>query len=749
VKVLYVDDDADDFFLLERQLKDTPVTLRWARTFEEALNAEAADVYLVDYLLPPRTGLELLRELLARDPLTPVILLTGQDDWDIDMAAMESGAADYLVKGRFDPALLERTLRYALAQRRLKSAVASQQRSESRFQAVFHSVMDGLAIADDEGIICEANRAACEILGTARGDLIGSAMTRVTGEIGMLAGERRRVELTRPDGSVRIVDCVTTRMSVPGWLLGLHDVTEECRARDAQRVSEARYQAFMQSSPAPSSIHDSEGRYVEVNEAFCRIVGRRPEEVLGHRCHDLFPSHIAEAMRGHDDMVLTTGQPSHFLELARGEDGRECEWEVYKFVLEGLHGERYVGCTRLDGGETKRLEARLRQAQKMEALGRLAGGVAHDFNNMLTVISGYGELLMTYGGLDEVGRLNLQEMMEAAQRAVSLVRQLLAFSRQQVIEPRILDLNAVIGAMTNMIRRLIGEDIEVEIELREGVRPLRADPGQIEQIVLNLAANARDAMPQGGRLRIETENARMSAGGFEPCAASASTHVLLTVSDTGQGMDAGTLAHIFEPFYTTKRPGEGTGLGLATVYGVVQAARGEILVDSTPGRGACFRIYLPSIKEEVDRAESAARLMPRGNERVLLVEDDPQVRKIGSLMIGQLGYRVRAVGSAQEALDLCLGEREEFDILVTDVVMPHMSGRELADRLLPERPGMRVLYLSGYTDDAILHHGVRELSSKLLSKPFQPEALALKIREVLDAPGPCPTPAPPAASGLP
>jgi two-component system cell cycle sensor histidine kinase/response regulator CckA len=385
----------------------------------------------------------------------------------------------------------------------------------------------------------------------------------------------------------------------------------------------------------------------------------------------------------------------------------------------------------------RRMEEQLRQSQKMEAVGRLAGGVAHDFNNLLTAISGYSDLLLHRLPDYSTLRRDVEEIRKAGDRAAALTRQLLAFSRRQVLQPKVLDLNGVVTKMGQMLRRLVGEDIGLSIDLSPSLSRVKADPGQIEQVIVNLAVNARDAMPDGGRITIATADAELS-----PAYAAAhpevrpGPHVLLSVADTGQGMSDETQAHLFEPFFTTKERGKGTGLGLATVYGIVQQSGGHIRVNSAADRGSTFLVYLPRVEAPEDGVQGTDRpLLPHpspGTETVLLAEDEEVLRRLAREILSGNGYKVLEAANGREALLLSEAHRGEIHLLLTDVVMPKMSGRELGERIRLLRPDLRILYMSGYTDDAILRHGVLEDGIPFLQKPFTPEALARKVREVLD-----------------
>jgi signal transduction histidine kinase/ActR/RegA family two-component response regulator len=378
------------------------------------------------------------------------------------------------------------------------------------------------------------------------------------------------------------------------------------------------------------------------------------------------------------------------------------------------------------------LEAQLLQSQKMEAVGRLAGGIAHDFNNLLTAITGYSELLLTGMESDGEQARDVEQIRRAASQAASMTQQLLAFSRRQVLQPKVMSLNDTIAQMDAMLRRLIGENIVLSTAPAPDLQATRSDLAQIEQVVLNLCLNARDAMPDGGRLEVRTANAELDDAAARSAGTHPGPHVLLEVRDSGLGMDAETLEHAFEPFYTTKEQGKGTGLGLATVLGIVQQSGGGIAVETAPGQGTTFRIYLPAVGDALTRDEAAADRPERGHETILLVEDESIVRELVARVLRTHGYAVIEAADGEEALAIAQAE-PAIHLLLTDVVMPGISGRELAERLAASRPELRILYMSGYTDEAIVHHGVREGEAEFIAKPFTPDALARKVRGVLDA----------------
>jgi nitrogen-specific signal transduction histidine kinase/CheY-like chemotaxis protein len=388
-----------------------------------------------------------------------------------------------------------------------------------------------------------------------------------------------------------------------------------------------------------------------------------------------------------------------------------------------------------DTSERTHLEAQLRQAQKMEAVGQLAGGIAHDFNNMLTAITGYSEMLLQDLADQDARRHDVVEIQRAAGRAATLTRQLLAFSRKQVMQPQVIDLNEVVAGAEKLLQRLIGENIALRTALDPALGTVYADPAQVEQVIVNLVVNARDAMPKGGQLLIETQNADLEtvdAGDTPPAAPG--HYALLAVSDTGVGMDEATRARVFEPFFTTKDPGKGTGLGLSTVYGIIKQSGGTISLYSEPGKGTTVKTYFPRVDATAGSLQPAAQrtVSPRGSETVLLVEDEAALRAVARRTLERQGYRVLEASDAHAALAIAAAHPHDIDLVLTDVVMPGLSGRELAERLAASHPRVPVLFMSGYTDDSIVQHGVLEAGIHYLQKPFTPRSLAGKVRDVLD-----------------
>jgi two-component system, cell cycle sensor histidine kinase and response regulator CckA len=502
----------------------------------------------------------------------------------------------------------------------------------------------------------------------------------------------------------------------------------EKAGRDAQRRAEDRYRLLFESCPLPMWLYDAETlRLLEVNEAAVRHYGYSAEELLGMTLADLSMSE--EEAR----LVDETAQRG-VLRRHRKKDGSIITVELKTRTLEfDRRPARIVVAN--DVTDRQRLEEQLRRSQKMEAIGTLAGGVAHDFNNLLSVILSYTELMLATMNPDDPARADVQEVHKAGRRASELTGQLLAFSRQQILQPRVLDPNKVVQGLERMLRRVVGEDVELSLLTAPSVGRILADPGQVEQVIMNLVVNARDAMPTGGRLSIETENLRLDEQyAAEHLDVVPGNYVLIAITDTGAGMDAATLARIFEPFFTTKEQGKGTGLGLSTVFGIVEQSGGHVGVHTEPGRGTTFKVYFPMADDgdAPDSMPAPSLSTLQGSETILIVEDDEQVRAITRTVLRRHGYNVLEAQNGGEAFLVCEKLAAKIHLLVTDVVMPRMSGRELVARLAPTRPEMRVLYVSGYTETSVLQ-GALDSRAGFLTKPITPDALASKVREVLDA----------------
>jgi two-component system cell cycle sensor histidine kinase/response regulator CckA len=568
----------------------------------------------------------------------------------------------------------------------------------------------------------------------AGGDRTERVQVRSGDEVGRLAAAFNRM-VDRVDSAYRALEeankGLETRVEQRTHQLE-GEMAQRQDAEEALKGSERRYRSLFDENLSGSFLCRPDGELLACNPAFARIFGfRTPEDALQRSFLGLFPS-PADAAR-QIGLLREQGRLWNVELEMRRSDGTPVH---VRGSLVGSFEEQELREVRgylFDTTEQRSLEDQLRQSQKMEAIGRLAGGVAHDFNNLLTVILGFGEMLLSRTATDDPSRSDLEEICRAGERAAALTKQLLAFSRRQVLQPTILDLNEVLRNMTTMLGRLIGEDIHLVTRLAPGLGRVKADAGQIEQVILNLVVNARDAMPKGGKLVLETREQDLddsftsTAVGLGP-----GPHVLLTVADSGVGMDAATQSHLFEPFFTTKEHGKGTGLGLATVYGIVTQSGGYIDVSTEPGRGTSFRIFLPRVEAPAGTANvlSAGPPITRGSETILLVEDEDVVRRLARRALEAAGYDVLESGDGPGALQLLASTDRTVSLILTDVVMPGMSGLEVAAQAAQLRPGIRVLFMSGYTD--VDMSGVRKLGSGLLHKPFTAPALTERVRSELD-----------------
>ncbi|TMG08195.1 MAG: response regulator [Chloroflexi bacterium] len=511
---------------------------------------------------------------------------------------------------------------------------------------------------------------------------------------------------------------------------------ERERMKRQLREREEYFKSLIEQAMDIIAVLDADGAVRYASPSVLPLLGYGAEELVGQHIFDLVhPDDIGPALRVFAEGVAT-GQGGRLLGLqVRHKDGTYRSLEAIGRYLLDDPVVRGVVINARDVTERRSLERQLLQAQKMEAVGRLAGGIAHDFNNVLTAIFGYADLLTEEFPAGSPARQDLEEIRKAATRASALTRQLLAFSRQQVLAPMVLSVNDLVDEVDKMLRRLVGEDVELRLILARDAGNVRADSGQLQQVIMNLVVNARDAMPTGGKLVIETADAELTEQYAElHQAVIPGRYVMLAVSDTGVGMDAQTKARIFEPFFTTKEKGKGTGLGLSTVYGIVKQSGGYVWVYSEPGHGTTFKLYLPRVDAPAEpQAPPRETATLTGTETILLAEDDEILRPLTKGLLARLGYTVLDAESAEQALAVAGARQGPIHLLVADVVMPGASGRELARRLAQSRPETRVLYVSGYTDDAIVHHGMLEPGLKFLQKPFTPAVLARKVREVLDS----------------
>ncbi len=523
------------------------------------------------------------------------------------------------------------------------------------------------------------------------------------------------------------------------WAISQRKQTELQLSRERELMA-----AMMEHTPDHVYFKDTESRFLRVSRAMAKWFGlSEPEEAIGKTDSDFFGREHAETARVDELRIMETGEPMVGIEEREvWPDGRVTWVSTTKVPLKDQKG-NIIGTfgTSRNVTDRKRVEEeklaladQLRQAQKMEAIGQLAGGIAHDFNNLVTVINGYSEMLLSELPPNDHRRGDLEHISDAGKRAASLTSQLLAFSRKQILQPQFLDLNDAISQAGNILRRLIGEDIDLVVVPRQALGLIEADPGQIQQILLNLAVNARDAMPRGGKLTIETEDIDLDEHyvRLHPTVPPG-RYVMLAMSDTGVGMDERTKAHLFEPFFTTKEIGRGTGLGLSTIYGIVKQSNGFIWVYSELGRGTTFKIYFPRVEKDAARHASYYKEQPGllGTETVLVVEDEASVRTLIARSLRGRGYFVLEASTGHEALRTAQEFRGKIHLLLTDVVMPEMSGKALGTQIRDARPGIKVLFISGYTNNAIVHHGILDSNVAFLQKPFTHDILAQKIREVL------------------
>jgi len=777
LRVLLVEDSESDAMLVARALRATGREIRVERVetadaMRTALARTKFDAVISDWNLPAFDATAALAVLHESQADLPFIIVSGAVGEEVAVDAMRSGAHDYVRKdnlARLAPAL-ERELRDREIREARRAAEDELRMQATRFRALIERSDEGIALTDRDARLLYASPGARRILGFGEAEPAGrpigdsvhpddrahvatvGARVRATA----LTAESLEFRIVRPDGATRWLEVTLVNRlddpAVAAVVANFRDITDRKRALDELHESETRFRRLWESGVVGIAIEDAAGGYVEANDALLQMVGYTREELLDGKVPwgEMTPPEWNPTTEAAREQLRLVGSARPWEKEYLRKDGTRAP------VLVGvatLPGERSISVVvdlsaRKAAEDDRRraehalhvTESHLRQAQKMEAIGRLAGGVAHDFNNILSVILSYGELALAELKDGDPMRDDIQEVCKAGRRAADLTSQLLMFSRQQVLEPTIVGLNDLLANMNKMLRRVLGEDVDLVSIPGPALGFVRVDRSSIEQAVMNLAVNARDAMPVGGRLTLETRNVDLDEVfvrahvGVRPGA-----HVLLAVTDTGSGMDDATQAHMFEPFFTTKGIGKGTGLGLSTVFGIVQQSGGTIAVDSAPGRGTTFNIYLPRVAAEVTRERpTVPPTALRGSETILLVEDEVSVRAVARGILQRFGYRVMEARDADDAIGIAASHNGKIELLLTDVVMPQMSGPALARRIMESRPEMRVLCMSGYTDDSVVRHGVLASEIAYLQKPITPDLLARKVREVLDVRPTCP-----------
>lgn len=622
-------------------------------------------------------------------------------------------------------------------------------KSESNYRLLIEQASDAIFIIDRKGSLLEVNSKACEMLKCQDEDILGNDIREsfLASDLeksplrfkDLLAGKSIMSERQMLCGDSTLVQVeISAKMLDDERILGIvRDISARKRMEESLRLLEsAVYQAKDTVLITTAELDAPGPQIVFANPAFTEMTGYSVEEVIGQTPRILQGARTDRQVLKKLHRDLLKGIEFRGEAINYRKDGSEywVEWNVTPLRDAGGVTTHYLAVQQ-DITSRKSLEEQLRQSQKMEAVGRLAGGIAHDFNNLLTVIMGYSDLSLRRLSDAEPARRNIEEIKRAGERASELTKQLLAFSRKQILQTRVLNLNTVISEMERMLHRLIPEHIELEMDLKPLLGNVKADVGQVEQVVMNLVVNACDAMPNGGKLIVRTQNFQLPGKNDSLPDGNSKKYILLTVADTGIGMDAELQKQIFEPFFTTKEKDKGTGLGLATAYGIVTQSAGYIKVDSEVGRGSTLSVYLPLVSEiEPDKfPKSSDANVSASGKTILLVEDEEIVLNLIRQILISRGHKVLNASGGTEALKICREHQEPIDLLITDVVMPKMNGRELAEQIARLRPQTKVLYMSGYTDDTILRHGISATDAHFVQKPFDPESLANKISEVINA----------------
>ncbi|HKV82757.1 MAG TPA: response regulator [Candidatus Sulfotelmatobacter sp.] len=772
LRMLIVEDSQDDAELLVRELGRGGYSVNSQRVdspaaLQAALDAQIWDLIICDYSMPHFSGLDALHLVRSRLQDIPFIFLSGNIGEETAVAALKQGAQDYVMKNnikRLLPAIQRELEDYARRKERaqleakiqkhsLQLEMANQELkdSEEKYRLLFDGNPMPTWVFDRHTLkFLAVNEAAIRHYGYSRKEFLTMTIADIRPKEGLPKlmdavsksvpglSEAEVWRHQKKDRTLIDVEITSHPICFAGKdaeLILSQDVTEQRKAHEKVRQSEERFAKAFRSSPLPITIStEKEGRYVDANQAFLKMMGYHREELLNWTADDLRvwvnPMDRKVMLEQLDRPIPTEPMETRF----RTKSGKERLVQVSadRLILDGIP---CVLANTLDVTESRRLEAQFRQAQKMEAVGRLAGGVAHDFNNLLSVIMGYTDLAKELVLPVSPVRKHLDNIKQAGQRAAALTKQLLAFSRQQVVILQVLNLNAVVHNASKMLQRLIGEDVSLVLRLGEPLGSVKADLGQMEQILMNLAVNARDAMPGAGKIVIETANVELDetyVGQHSPVRPG--SYVLLSVSDTGCGMDAKTMAQIFEPFFTTKEPGKGTGLGLSTVYGIVKQNSGYVWPYSEVGRGTTFKVYFPRVDGIPERLkpERSDIAISRGTETILLVEDDNLLRELTVELLRSGGYHVLEARDANAALDIAKEHGSSLDLVLTDVIMPGMSGADLVAHLRASHPNVAILFTSGYAGDLVTRAGVPDAETLVIHKPYTRKDLLTRIRATFD-----------------
>ncbi len=755
IKVLIVEDSEDDARLMVMELEKAGYEVEFRRVesgaeVARALESEEWDAVLSDYSLPGFNGREAMKILRERDEDLPFIVVSGTIGEEVAVEMMRSGAQDYFLKTRLRllvPAI-EREIRDAKARRERKQALEQLRFSD----AAFRSIQESVIATDNEFKITHWNEVSERMYQVKASEAIGKNLFDIIEIPESYPGENReRIEHLEKQGhaeeelihrtesrelwvSIKVQELLKDNRR-EGWVALATDITQRRRAEEALIQSEVKYRSLVESMQDGIAILDADDNFVYINPAGESIFDSSRERIIDRSLAEYMSPEEYSKVKRHWNEQSENETKTYEAEIIRS-GGKSRKLLVSCQVKTSVEGTfNGIFCIFKDISEYRQLEDQLRQSQKMEAVGRLAGGIAHDFNNMLTVISGNVSLAKMSIHEDDPLNYELEQIKKASERAARLTGQLLAFSRRQQLQPRVLDLNLLVTEMEKMLERVIGEDIELETILSDDLWRVKVDPGHFEQIILNLCINARDAMPEGGRLSIETSNVELSE---EYCRihtyARPGVYVLLTVSDTGCGMNRETQSKIFDPFFTTKAEGEGTGLGLSTVYGILKQSDGFVNVYSEPKEGSTFKVYLPRSEDtaEIPVHETVSDVNAKPGESVMIVEDEDDVRSIAVRSLKRFGYKVFEAENGGMAYLMCEKMEKPVDLLITDVIMPQMNGAELNAKIRECWSDFKVLYLSGYTFNVVAKKGIIDSETAFLQKPFEPIALARKVREVLD-----------------